>query len=601
MDGFNEKKWFVYLGDHHEGPFSLAEMQTKMSQGQISSLNYVWCEGMQDWKAMTEVPAFDSIINKSVSDGTARVQDAMAGSSANNTGPMAISLVPAPADEKQVVDGDTIMASSDPKLEAATEAPENATGPILAEASSLESQGWEQQSGPSEAERAVMQQSAERQNAPQVPVPADDKTGDIDPKAAKKAAKEAEKKAKAEEKARKKREAIAMGGGERVMPKLIKLLVVVLVLGGGVTAWIQGWLDPVIKSPALKAGLQTASDFSRPYLVKAVDYVPPLGRVISPIPSLEDASEDDYEDLKQAALVKLEKEGPRAAVAVSRADPFAPHFYVSTNLPSGTSFDVFIEGVPDTLLNRLSFARKALAVTDKRLGRTETIKFPDGQGIARGEYNVYVIESEAQPQEVKALLANAQPSGIRLPPHLPKGAKVIAKKQFFLGGRKDITYQSRLKEFHEKVKARALAEMTELKQFTMTVENQFTSTVTAFGKFRKRGKGGAGMWNGFNAKWSKLDGELGQAFQKWAPETLQNEYFYGAYYEMIKQAGTAVSKVHEMHSQFFRGSTDKTSFDIQLGQVQSEAENAVSALKTRIEQAEKAPSMPSGLPRREFQ
>jgi hypothetical protein len=63
MDGFDEKKWFLYLSDHHEGPFSLAEIQEKMSGGQVSTANYVWCEGMPDWKPMTEVPAFVSLVN----------------------------------------------------------------------------------------------------------------------------------------------------------------------------------------------------------------------------------------------------------------------------------------------------------------------------------------------------------------------------------------------------------------------------------------------------------------------------------------------------------------------------------------------------------
>src|SRR4051812_6215463 len=61
MDGFNEKKWFVYLGDHHEGPLSLSEIQSKMAQGQVTASNYVWAEGMPDWKIMTDVSAFESL------------------------------------------------------------------------------------------------------------------------------------------------------------------------------------------------------------------------------------------------------------------------------------------------------------------------------------------------------------------------------------------------------------------------------------------------------------------------------------------------------------------------------------------------------------
>src|SRR5689334_79785 len=40
-----EKKWFVYLTDHHEGPLSLAEIRERMSAGQIDRSVHVWAEG----------------------------------------------------------------------------------------------------------------------------------------------------------------------------------------------------------------------------------------------------------------------------------------------------------------------------------------------------------------------------------------------------------------------------------------------------------------------------------------------------------------------------------------------------------------------------
>src|SRR4051812_29705440 len=62
MDGFTEKKWFVYVGDHHEGPFSLEEVQGKMVQGDVSTESFVWAEGMTDWKPMTEMSDFAPIL-----------------------------------------------------------------------------------------------------------------------------------------------------------------------------------------------------------------------------------------------------------------------------------------------------------------------------------------------------------------------------------------------------------------------------------------------------------------------------------------------------------------------------------------------------------
>src|SRR5690242_16629809 len=62
MDGFTEKKWFVYLGDHHEGPFSLEEIQGKMSEGRVTRENYVWADGMADWQPMPQVPDFNALL-----------------------------------------------------------------------------------------------------------------------------------------------------------------------------------------------------------------------------------------------------------------------------------------------------------------------------------------------------------------------------------------------------------------------------------------------------------------------------------------------------------------------------------------------------------
>lgn len=55
----HDKKWFVYLNDHHEGPFSVDEIEEKKLQGQIlPTTHYVWCDGMKDWTLMDEVPEF---------------------------------------------------------------------------------------------------------------------------------------------------------------------------------------------------------------------------------------------------------------------------------------------------------------------------------------------------------------------------------------------------------------------------------------------------------------------------------------------------------------------------------------------------------------
>ena len=59
-----QKKWFVYLADHHEGPFDAAELSDKKSSGPISQQSYVWAEGMADWKPLVEVTELSTAMRK---------------------------------------------------------------------------------------------------------------------------------------------------------------------------------------------------------------------------------------------------------------------------------------------------------------------------------------------------------------------------------------------------------------------------------------------------------------------------------------------------------------------------------------------------------
>jgi hypothetical protein len=45
----SEKKWFVYLRNQQEGPFSLEEIESKLKSAQISTATYLWADGMPDW------------------------------------------------------------------------------------------------------------------------------------------------------------------------------------------------------------------------------------------------------------------------------------------------------------------------------------------------------------------------------------------------------------------------------------------------------------------------------------------------------------------------------------------------------------------------
>jgi len=332
--------------------------------------------------------------------------------------------------------------------------------------------------------------------------------------------------------------------------------------------------------------------------------VPAIAPWISPIPSLEDVTPEDYETLKSAAMQKLAA-GPKIALALSTGDAFVPTFYVSSNLPDGALIDIYVEGIPDTLLNQLAFHGKVQATIDKKLGKSGVVHSPDGKPLPRGEYIAYATESAQQPDAVKTQLASVPPVTAKIPPLLPKELKLLVSKSVFLGGLKDATYTSRLKEFHDKLRAKASAELAEIKQLEATLESQLSQTSNKYNQLRGLSRAGKPSfaarksWTDFNTQWAKLEESLQQSFSKWTDPVLETEYFYGVLYSMTKAAGDAIEKLHLLDADFFNGKTDVKAFDIQRGSAISIAQSAVAALKNKISQAESMTPTPNGMPRRE--
>lgn len=61
----DDKQWFLYVVDHHEGPFSVDEVKQRIKAGQAKHTSYVWREGFADWIMMNEVAEFgDSAAGK---------------------------------------------------------------------------------------------------------------------------------------------------------------------------------------------------------------------------------------------------------------------------------------------------------------------------------------------------------------------------------------------------------------------------------------------------------------------------------------------------------------------------------------------------------
>jgi hypothetical protein len=383
--------------------------------------------------------------------------------------------------------------------------------------------------------------------------------------------------------------------------RMIIWAALLVIAAGGAAGYQKGYLTPVLESPVVSEGLEKLANASRPYLLTISDQLPFLAQWVSPISSLSDVSPGEFEELKQAAREKVVTAGPRFAIALSKADVFSPSFYIASNLPDGTQFQVYVIGKPDTLLNQMSFDTKTTAVLNGKIGKTEAIHFMDGKPVPRGEYFVYVTLQESQLPEIKSAIASLPLAAPSMSPEIPKSARVAIQKSYFLSGNKDAIYLSRLKEFHDKLNEKAHGEINEIRQFTATLDSQLNSTTTKFsllkkGKMTPKQKK---QWESFHAEWIKLENQLDQIFMKWTPEAMQKDYFHRSLYSLTQQVGQSVAKVHDFHNAFFTGVHDSKTFEIQLGEAISSAQGTMTLLKAKIEQTEKLPPTPNGMPQRE--
>ena len=110
-------------------------------------------------------------------------------------------------------------------------------------------------------------------------------------------------------------------------------------------------------------------------LAKLGEHVPLLRKWISPIPNLPDVSPEDLSILKAAAHEKPEVTGEiRVAIAISQSNPTSPQFYVASNTAEDLHLSLYVVGMPDTLLNQVSFVQAVSAEVSKNLVKTNPLR-----------------------------------------------------------------------------------------------------------------------------------------------------------------------------------------------------------------------------------
>ena len=506
-----DKIWFVYVGDHHEGPFSVSDIGQKIGAGIVAREAYVWKEGMGDWKPMAEVSDFQSIL-----------------------------AAPAP----------TFSA-------AGSSGTFDGTG---GESNSLTSSIAPDASGP----RVTL--GAKKTSSTVTALPS---AGMAD--------------------------TAPVQGGTKKKKKISVGVIVFGIFAAFLLALLQGWLDPILQNPAMKSQVSSIQ-------IGLVNKFPALGGILPSISRPDDIDDADFEVLKEAASGPVETVGAKMAVALSKADIIAPQFFVASNLPDGTLIEIKVIGIGETLLNTTEFMATAQATIQKRLGKSEAIRAPDGKAIPRGSYQIYAYEAANQPPDIQnTVLAGLKPSATKLPASLPQGKKVVFYGTQFLGGPKDATYTQRLTAFHDTIKKKAAGELAETKQFAGTIEAQFSETIQKFATIKaiKVKAQRVKKWGEFHNSWLALHENMSKRLQGLTPDILKADYFYGILYELAQSAILSMTKLHELENSYFTAEIDPKAYDTQHADAENIAKTALETFKSKIQQAEQIPPSTSGLPRKE--
>ena len=388
----------------------------------------------------------------------------------------------------------------------------------------------------------------------------------IDVKHLKLAHQEAAKAEKLSQKAGKK--VAEASGTKRSRRGLGYLFAAMLILGSGIgIAYNQGYFDPWLKA----------------------------------LPRVEELTAEENSELLAAATVDLQSVGPSIAFSLSQQNPSAPIAYAATNLPDGSNLDLRIHGIGPTLLNEVEFDLYIPLTVSQKVIKSPPIRMKDGSAIPAGQYLITFTDSVEQPDSAKRALARLQPVTAPLPATVPAGRRLLAKKVFtLLGGTREDTYSSLLRDYHAKLRDQASAESREINDWLAVVVKSFDSTRESFDKIRPIGQidQRRKQWNAFHDDWLKELAPYVDKFEAYKPGATQGKLFYGAYYRMIYGIWQSVSRVHDLQTTFMTTLVDPATYDREITEALKLANERVVALKEKMADVERGWSK-TGYPPRE--
>jgi hypothetical protein len=515
--GMEEKEWFLYVVDHHEGPFSIAEIKKLLKKGDAKTTSYVWKDGYADWAMLSDVTEFGPGTAKS--DGHGPAVFAVNGKSTGaRTGP----------DLGGVSSSASVWCLLSNKIFTGPHSMKNLVRKINDSDVSVNDSVWKEGwtsfipiSNIPEFMQGVK---------PDVLDGGKTKTKTVKLEVGSTA------------------EAIGLGGSPATRAyawykstKFFVVMCVVLALAfyqslakGNLDDWLEkANIKQKVKAmnlpplPLDKIGdlVGSIKDTVLPLAAKIAPSLPePVRGWLSPVSLPEGISANDADTLLSIAMTDLTA-GMKAASALPTGENFNPAFVIASNLPDGTNLVASLHGREGTLLNAFSYDKTMFVEINKHVATTQKFTFEGGKPLPKGEYLLSISAGEKQ--------------------------KPFVTDSYFLGGKKDATYETRLKEFKDRSKDKLAAETGELKQAALTLESMANESATKFFSLaatpstpqRKN------LWSQYSTKYMKMSGQIKALGAKVTPEA-RKDFLLPHLYQKLAQTYELTERLHQSETVF---------------------------------------------------
>ena len=602
----DQKIWFLYITDHHEGPFNAGEVAERLQQGIVTAQNLGWKDGMPEWVPLETIPELQGLLSEQEPSATELKPLGGAPQKEEPTLAQMLAASQGGGIGEEGTDGGVSLLSAEALAE--SDPPKSATQSGLIAVMAGGSSSIKGSIEPSEKEvvwtlcqgqqvigllsmqqMVAMASNGEMPDDAQVWHPG---WNDYRPVSAISPIASVKKSFRGQ--SAKSLPVAPMATGQSSRPRGLSPITAGANIGDDeptdpefradgpkgfkkILAKLQeffkkkikagGKASPVVDKKKAGAGKVTAS--GKGGVTKGKNSLAGLTRILgislgvaivvgggayyymffmSVIPRNLDVAPDAMEAMNALIEQKPDAGGGKFYLAMAKgseenpSDETNPKFYVATNLPVGTSISLQITGVQGTLVNRLSLEKAFSASVTKGQYAIFEDFRDDGKPIPMGDYKVKISAEGAKPLETMK----------------------------FLGGKKGAVYEKRLKQYKDKLQGDYDKEMSELRELVSTLKTLQTELSNKMVEY----KGGAPHaklaidWRAYYPTFQGLAGQMEQKIKDYNGQTGVTRY-HPRTLQDISTTLTQMTEWAQMHQQRIEGMAVSGNIDEKEGLVEA--------------------------------